>query len=441
MMNLQFDATTKLWNVTAKHPVNFAPVVGTYNNCSGGITPWNTVVTSEENTPTAPTDSNNDGYLDFGWNVEIDPATRTVKDQNGDGTPDKLWKLGRFRHENVVVAADGRTVYEGADEGSSSYVYKFVATTAGQLGAGTLYVLKLTGTLGSSTTGSWIQVPNSTPAECSNTTALASALGATNFSGVEDVEIGPHDGRIYFTSKSNSRVYRFLDGANNTISGFEEFIGGQNYTINYGTGTASEAWSSGNDNLTFDSHGNLYVLQDGGRNHIWLVKPCHTQANPAVELFMVTPTGSEPTGMTLSPDEKFMFVSLQHPDNTNTLVNTDAAGQAVVFNKATTLVIARKGDLGAATPTATSAAREVQKADVYPNPVSRELTVELMHNRRETAQLQVFNSIGKLVWEQSAELTQGVNRLKLPVSKLHSGQYQLVVKTATTSTTRPFIKQ
>ncbi|GAA4384489.1 alkaline phosphatase PhoX [Hymenobacter koreensis] len=442
MLNMQLNAATKLWEVTAKNPVNFAPVVGTYNNCSGGITPWNTVVTSEENTPTAPTDSNNDGYMDFGWNVELDPATRTVKDIDGNGTPDKLWKLGRFKHENVVVAADRRTVYQGADEGSLSFVYKFVATTAGNLSAGNLYVLKLDGAgLGTATTGTWIQVPNGTPTECSNTTALAQGLGATNFNGVEDVEIGPHDGKIYFTSKNNSRVYRFLD-APATVSAFEEFVGGQNYTINYGTGTAAEAWSSGNDNLTFDSQGNLYVLQDGGRNHIWLVKPCHTAANPAVELFAVTPAGSEPTGMTFSPDEQFMFLSIQNPSSTNTLATTDAAGQQVVFNKSTALVIGRRGTLGTGGVTAAKNEQAAfEKADVYPNPVGQELTVELTHTRAEAATLQVFNSVGALLLEQSATLRQGQNRLKLPVGKLRAGHYNLVIKAASTSTNRAFIKQ
>jgi secreted PhoX family phosphatase len=440
MLNLNFNPATKLWNVTAKNPVNFTPVVGTYNNCSGGITPWNTVITCEENTPTAPTDSNNDGYLDFGWNVEMDPATHTVKDQNGDGTPDKLWKMGRFKHENVVVSADRRTVYEGADEGGSSYVYKYIATTAGNLATGSLYVLRLNGPLGTATSGIWIQVPNGTPTECNSVTATAGALGATNFSGVEDVEISPLDGRIYFTSKSNSRVYRFVD-APTAISGFEVFIGGQDYTINYGTGTATESWRDGNDNLTFDTEGNLYVLQDGGRNHIWMVKPCHTQANPAVELFAVTPTGSEPTGMTLSPDNKFMFVSLQHPSSTNTLATTDAAGQSVVFNKSSTLVIARKTNLGTTALAVKNAGNTLAKVEVYPNPTASELNVEFSAVKKEAATVQVFNTIGAKQMEQPAALIVGANHLKVPVSKLRPGMYVLVIKTAGSTTSSTFIKQ
>ncbi|GAB2792560.1 hypothetical protein HNQ93_003619 [Hymenobacter luteus] len=451
MLSLNFNATSKLWNVTAKHPVNFGPVLGTINNCSGTVTPWSSIVTCEENLgPTNPVDTNNDGYLDSGWNIEIDPATHTVKDQNGDGKPDKLWMMGRLKHENIVVAADLRTVYEGADDGSAnSFVYKFVAEAAGQLGKGKLYALQLGGAIGTATTGTWIQIPNSTPTECNNTTTAARALGATSFNGVEDIEISPLTGQIYFTAKGPGTTYRFTDSGatGTTISSFEIFAGNsptvtdQAYTINYGTGTIAERWGTGNDNLTFDSKGNLYVLQDGGRNHIWLIKPCHTQATPAVELFAVTPAGCEPTGMTFSPDERFIFVSMQSPDEKNTLATPDAAGQAVVFNKSTALVIGRKGTLGTAAALST-AKPELSKADVYPNPVSTdELTIALSGRLREAATLTVYNALGARVLEQSATLSQGQNTLKLTVSQLHGGHYSLVIKTATTLTTRHFIKQ
>ncbi|HEX8328993.1 MAG TPA: alkaline phosphatase PhoX [Hymenobacter sp.] len=447
MLSLGFNAATKLWGVTAKHPVNFAPVIGTINNCSGTVTPWSSIVTCEESTgPTNPVDTNGDGYMDSGWNVEIDPATHTVKDQNGDGTPDKLWRMGRLKHENIVVAADQRTAYQGADDGpTNSFVYKYVATTAGQLGSGTLYALQLNST---GTAGTWIQVPNSTPTECNNTTVAARALGATSFNGVEDVEISPLTGQIYFTAKGPGTIYRFTDSGatGTTFSNFEIFAGNtptntnQAYTINYGSGSISELWRTGNDNLTFDSLGNLYVLQDGGRNHVWLIKPCHTQATPAVEVFAVTPADCEPTGMTFSPDERFMFISIQSPGPANSLATVDAAGQSVVFNKSTALVIGRKGTLG----TALSAKSKVElaKADVFPNPVNgADLNVQLTHSRKEAATLTVFNPLGARVLEQSATLGQGLNTLKVPVGKLENGYYNLVIKTATTTTTRPFIKQ
>lgn len=353
MLNLNYNATSQLWTVTNNVPVDFGVVAGTGRNCSGAVTPWNTIITCEETLPTA--DVNSDGYQDIGWAVEIDPATHTVMDHDYNSQPDKLWKLGRMSHENVVVDFDQKTVYEGNDE-NPGFIFKLVADTATKLGTGNLYVLKLNGAIDAATTGSWIQVPNSTPIECNNVRSFAASISATNFNSVEDVEISPLDSMVYFTSKSSSRVYRFKDnktiGNTNDVVNCTVFVGnsGSEYSINYGAGAANEQWRDGNDNLTFDNEGNLYVIQDGGRNHIWMVRPCHTAADPKVELFAVTPAGCEPTGMTFSPDYKFMFVSMQHPSGTNTTQMMDAAGNPEIFNKESAIVIARKEFLGLNTP-------------------------------------------------------------------------------------------
>lgn len=353
MLRMNFDAGTKTWNVTNNVPVDFGAAGGTGRNCSGAVTPWGTIITCEETLPAA--DVNADGYQDIGWAVEIDPATHTIKDYDGDGQPDKLWGVGRMSHENVVVASDSVTLYEGNDE-NPGYVFKFVANAPGNLSSGTLYVLQLTGAISVATTGTWIPVPNSTPAECNNVTSFATSVGATNFNSVEDVEISPLDSMIYFTSKSSSRVYRFRDnktvGTTSDVTHCDIFVGNANtlYTIDYDGGSADEEWRSGNDNLTFDDAGNLYVIQDGGRNHIWMVRPCHTIAEPKVELFAVTPAGCEPTGMTFSPDYKFMFVSMQHPSAANTTGMVDATGNSVVFNKESAIAIARKEFLGLDAP-------------------------------------------------------------------------------------------
>jgi secreted PhoX family phosphatase/sulfur carrier protein ThiS len=353
MLSLNYNSTSQLWNVTNNVPVNFGVIGGTGRNCSGTVTPWNTIITCEEILPT--NDVNGDGYQDVGWPVEIDPATHAIVDHNYDGAADKLWKLGRMSHENVVVSFDQKTVYEGNDE-NPGFIFKLVADTATKLGTGNLYVLKLAGAAGTATTGTWMQVPNGTPTECNNVTAYAASIAATNFNSIEDVEISPLDSMIYFTSKSSSRVYRFKDnktvGNNNDVTNCEVFVGnaGTMYTINYNGGTATEQWRDGNDNLTFDNEGNLYVIQDGGRNHIWMVKPCHTAADPKVELFAVTPAGCEPTGMTFSPDYKFMFVSMQHPSGSNNTQMIDAAGNPERFNKESAIVIARKEFLGLGSP-------------------------------------------------------------------------------------------
>lgn len=373
MMQIAYSSASKLWNVNSNQAVDFYnnALVTTTRNCSGGVTPWGTVITCEETYNSG--DNNNDGYEDVGWCVEIDAATKQVKSY-GNGKQEKLWALGRMRHENVVVANDRKTVYFGED-GGTSCVYKFVANNAENLSTGTLYVLKLDGGLSggnpTSTTGRWVQMPNNTQSDRNNTSSIASSLGGNNFSGVEDVEIHPISGQVYYTSKGNGRVYRFTDNGS-TIANFEVFVGGRSYPITSNSGTVNESWGSGNDNLAFDNDGNLWVLQDGGKDYIWMVENGHTQSNPKVKLFGSSPNGSEPTGITFSPDGRFMFLSIQHPSSTNSS-QTDAAGNSVRFNKSSTIVIARNQDLGTLS-SRSSQAHIAQKAvgaqamRVFPNP-------------------------------------------------------------------------
>ncbi len=344
ILDVSYSNATGLWKVDTSGKVDFAPVVATKQNCSGTVTPWGTVITCEEDAPTTG-DLNSDGYLDFGWNVEIDPITRKVRNY-GNG-PAKLWAMGRMEHENVVVAPDRKTVYQGEDNPTGN-VYKFVANNAENLSSGKLYVLKLDQPLlngdPTGTTGTWVLVPNSTPQEC-NDAAIFAGINGTNFNGIEDVEINPLTGDIYFAVKGVGRTYSFKDNGS-TLSGFKTFVGGKAYRVTVGSEVITENWGSGNDNLTFDERGNLWILQDGGNNYVWVVRPDHTQANPKVEIFMQTPIGSEPTGMTFTPDHRYMFISIQEPSNTNNESVSDVTGNAQFFNKSMAIVISRTEFLG-----------------------------------------------------------------------------------------------
>ncbi|RYD53347.1 MAG: DUF839 domain-containing protein [Sphingobacteriales bacterium] len=431
VLSVHFDTATHAWNLTKNVPVDFGPVQGTGRNCSGGITPWGTTITSEEILPTA--DANSDGYQDIGWHVEIDPATASVKSYNG--TQQKLWKMGRMSHENICVDSDMRTAYYGNDE-NPGFIFKFVADNPQDLSDGNLYVLKLDGALDSVTSGKWIGIPNNTPADCNNTKAYAASVGATNFFNVEDVEIGPHDGKIYFTSKTSSRVYRFEDhGTTVGVSDFEVFVGNtaQVYNIQTQNGLVPEQWRDGVDNLCFDNEGNLYVIQDGGRNHVYMVPPCHTQTNPAVKLFMVTPAGCEPTGMTFSPDNRFMFISMQHPSSTNTTVQTDASGAQVKFNKESCIVIARKEMMGPAairsqTPTAVAQVpTQVSNLDVYPNPTTGLLNIQLDLDRSAPVFVHVYDLKGSMVRVLSKSMSMGTNILTVDMANLPEGIYNAIV--------------
>ncbi|TWP52912.1 PhoX family phosphatase [Lentzea tibetensis] len=134
-------------------------VLGTQNNCSGGVTPWGTILSGEENfnqyfaNADLVTDpdtkaklgrygfsgkgslrkwENYDKRFDlaqepneanrFGYIVEIDPLDPT-------STPVKHTALGRFKHEgaNVIIARDGRVVAYMGDDERFDYMYKFVS--------------------------------------------------------------------------------------------------------------------------------------------------------------------------------------------------------------------------------------------------------------------------------------------------------------------------
>lgn len=349
IIDVHYDSASKLWEVDSSQAVDFSAVQGTGRNCSGGITPWGTVITAEE---TSSGDSDGDGYDDKGWLVEIDPITAKVLEY-GNGKQEKLWACGKISHENALILTDNKTLFTGEDGGSSA-VFKFVADKEKDLSKGKLYALKLDDAISgyepTGTTGTWIEIPNTTQADRNNTRSLAQSLGATNFNGVEDIEVNPITGEIYFCAKGASRTYAFTDG-DSTVSNFRTFVGGKSYNLNTESGIYTEPWGSGNDNLTFDDKGNLWVLQDGGRNYIWVIRPDHTQEEPKVELYASFPIGSEPTGLTFTPDYKYGFVSVQHPSSANT-AQEDASFNQVTLNKSATIVIARSENLGISAPVA-----------------------------------------------------------------------------------------
>ncbi|MGF1805882.1 PhoX family phosphatase [Aliivibrio sifiae] len=138
-------------------------VLGTFNNCANGETPWGTYLTCEENfndffgseTKAALTADdkrygieaeqsdyqwhNFDERFDvaknpnepnrFGWVVEIDPNDPT-------STPLKRTALGRFKHENaaLVVNDDGHVVVYLGDDERGEHLYKFVSKNKYQEG-------------------------------------------------------------------------------------------------------------------------------------------------------------------------------------------------------------------------------------------------------------------------------------------------------------------
>lgn len=190
MTRLKVNKNSGSWSVdnTDVSYMDFSGVFGTMINCFGTLSPWDTPLTSEENYEAENTENwNNSAYSNgypnyadvlkikdylggtfpnpyhYGYIVEITaPATASP-------VPVKHYTLGRMAHENAVIMPDKRTVYL-TDDGTDKGFYKFVADTAEDLSAGTLYAAKVTQESGSDpvTTGftiSWIELAHRTNAQ------------------------------------------------------------------------------------------------------------------------------------------------------------------------------------------------------------------------------------------------------------------------------------
>ncbi len=405
VLDINFNSTSNLWVTTLSQKIDMSPVGGTIANCSGTVTPWNTIITCEEFSTSLDLDFNN--YYDSGWNVEIDPVTKTALAN--------LWALGNFKHENVTIHSNERTVYQGADS-NPGYLYKFVADTAQNLSSGALYVYS-----GSkSGAGNWILLQNTTPNERNTTISQSGAVGGTVFNGVEDVEIGP-DGMVYFAVKSEGQVYRFQDSDPiiGTTATMETFVGNMSYDIVHDSGTTTKAWGNGNDNLAFDGNGNLWVYQDGGNNYIWVVENGHTQAIPKVKIFGIAPSGAEPTGITFTPDFKYLFMSIQHPSSSNNAGQIDAAGNVVSFDVETVLVLALESDLGD-----TLSLNEISIDDftAFPNPI--EVNKEFIIKGNSINNVKLYSINGKLLKDDNYI---NMNRISISFEDIKSGLYLLKI--------------
>ena len=226
-------------------------VLGTLNNCAGGITPWGSYLTGEENVniyfagkidahPEAanyarmgipgdkmgwarfhkrfdineePNEANR-----FGWVVEIDPLDPAA-------APRKRTALGRFKHEGCenALTKDGRLAVYMGDDQRFEYLYKFV--TAGKvdpqdravnrdlLDEGTLYVARFE----EDGSGTWrplvhdangLNAANGFSSQADvliEARRAADILGATPLDRPEDVQPNPQTGKVYISLTNNSK--------------------------------------------------------------------------------------------------------------------------------------------------------------------------------------------------------------------------------------------
>lgn len=307
----------------------------------------------------------------FGWVVEINPFDPT-------STPQKRTALGRFAHENVIFQppVEGQPIvcYSG-DDARFEYIYKYVsarpyskATASGDLlDDGTLYVARFD----EDGTGEWIALKfgenGLTPENgfrdqadiLVNTRTAADFVKATPMDRPEWGAIDPHNGMVYFTLTNNTRreadqvnaanprpennwghIVRWNEGSDLAAPSFEWdlfVLAGPEYDSRKLSGRPLNADNifANPDGLAFDADGRLWIETDIGEsvmnqgefaqfgNNQMLAADPNTGE---IRRFLTGPIGQEITGITWTPDQRTMFINVQHPGAT-TLEEEFAAGK------------------------------------------------------------------------------------------------------------------
>lgn len=221
-------------------------VLGTFQNCAVGVTPWGTYLSCEENfddyfrTPSEPVpgslearyglSTRGDGYLihttearfrvadepnepnRFGWVVEIDPF-------RPQSIPVKRTALGRMKHEGAKVqeTREGKIVVYTGDDETFEYIYRYVSNLPWRearkqgispLDDGILYVAKFH----SGGAGEWIPLTPANPLLRNwtlsdiliNTRGAADIVGATKMDRPEWIDTFPDSLTVVATLTNNT---------------------------------------------------------------------------------------------------------------------------------------------------------------------------------------------------------------------------------------------
>ena len=292
-----------------------------------------------------------------GWVVEIDPF-------DPGSTPHKRTALGRLKHEGAWIeeADDGRIVCYLGDDQINEYIYRYVSSGPWQemmddgvhpLDDGILYVAKFN----ADGTGEWLPLTTSNPALSGfasigdiliNARAAADAVGATRMDRPEWIDVYKPNKEVYVTLTNNSgrggasppnypidaanprasNVYGHIvkwgypnDFTDNVLYWEIFALAGDPANAAHGSTIIGDKYGSP-DGLYFAPSGRMWIQTDvsgstigsgayaGFGNNQML---CADPNTKETRRFLVGPKQCEVTGVFATPDEKTLFVGIQHP--------------------------------------------------------------------------------------------------------------------------------
>ncbi|MFC3101913.1 alkaline phosphatase PhoX [Altererythrobacter lauratis] len=286
----------------------YRSLAGTIRNCAGGVTPWGSWLSCEENVSRADGQINRDhGYV---FEVPANAERQVI--------PVALTAMGRFNHEAAVVDPASGIVYLTEDR-PDSLLYRFIPAIPGQLAAGgQLQALAAEGVadsrnwenrqiaVGQAVACRWIDLDNVEAPE-DDLRQRGAAQGATLFARGEGIWMG--EGEFYFTCTSGGpgrfgQIFRLRPASNangaDMLDLFFESASGDDFT--YG------------DNLTIAPDGHLIVCEDRSGNQVNYIRGVTTAGG--VYPFARLRVETEPAGVCFSPDGATLFVNLMEPTRT-----------------------------------------------------------------------------------------------------------------------------
>jgi uncharacterized protein len=309
--------TTLIWNPrTGKVDEDYLSLAGTIRNCAGGVTPWGSWLSCEEDVSRAGKGL----QQDHGWVFEVPAAGRGLAD------PIALKALGRFNHEAAAVDPRTGIVYltEDRDDG---LLYRVIPNARGDLKKGGRLQAMAIGDAGFDTRnwGSrtlavtewrsvrWIDL-DGVEAPDDDLRLRGARAGAALVARGEGLWMGSTDLYGCATSGGLARLGQVFRYRPSRFEGTADERSEPGQFMLFVESTDPAMFHYG-DNLVVAPNGHLVVCEDqsgdAADNHIRVVA-----ADGRISTLGRTPLQTEFAGACFSPDGRTLFVNLYSPGRT-----------------------------------------------------------------------------------------------------------------------------